>query len=141
MKLGIKRIDLGLPLPEFKTSEAACFDLCVSENTILWPFCGKLVKSGIILDTPKGHAVEVYLRSSMCKRGIHGSTGVIDSDFRGEICVQATSVRPWPILIFLKRSDRIGQARLVRLQETEIVEVNTVRVTERGTNGWGSTGR
>lgn len=139
MKLGIKRIDLGLPLPEFKSKEAACFDLYVAENTILWPFCGKLVKAGIILDTPQGFVVEVYLRSSMCKRGIHGSTGIIDSDFRGEIRVQATSVRPWPI--FLRRGDRIGQARLVKLQETEVVEVNTLRVTERGTNGWGSTGK
>ena len=139
MQLGVKRVDLGLPLPEFKSKEAACFDLYVAEDTILWPFCGKLVKTGLIFDTPKGFVIEVYLRSSMCKRGIHGSTGICDSDYRGEMRVQATSVRPWPI--FLKRGDRIGQARLVKLQETEIVQVVTLRKTERGTSGWGSTGR
>lgn len=139
INFGIKKAHPEAYMPTRGSQEAACFDLYVDEDTILWPFCGKLVKAGVIFDTPKGYVVEVYLRSSMCKRGIHGSTGIVDSDFRGEVRVQATSIRPWPI--FLKKGDRIGQARLVKLEDYQLVETTSLRRTERGENGWGSTGK
>lgn len=141
IQLGIYRLNKDLPLPKFMTKEAACFDLYVSEKTTLMPRVGTLVKAGVCFDTPKGYAVLIYLRSSMCKKGIVGSTGVIDSDFRGEIRVQAMNLTDEPIELDV--GQRIGQARLVKLPNIELFEVakeTDMRTTERGVNGWGSTG-
>lgn len=140
MRLGIKLLNEGAKMPTKGTKEAACFDLYVSEDTILPHAEGVLVPTGVALNIPEGFCVKVYGRSSLCKRGIQVSTGIIDSDFsNGEIKIQAVNFgRTLPIL--LKKGERIAQFMVERLEPTEIEQVEKTRETERGGKGFGSTG-
>lgn len=140
MKLGIKLLNANAKMPTRGSKEAACFDLYVSEDTILPHAEGVLVPTGVAMAIPEGFCVKVYGRSSMCRKGIQVSTGIVDSDFSGEVKVQAINfahARP----VLLNKGDRIGQFMLVRLEPTELESVTELRETERGANGWGSTGR
>lgn len=139
MKLGIKILNDNARTPTRGTAEAACFDLYVSEDTVLPLHEGVLVPVGVAMDIPAGYCVKVYGRSSMCKKGIQVSTGIIDSDYKGEIKVQAINfAHARPMLI--KKGERIGQFMVEKLEPTELVRVSDMRETARGTNGWGSTG-
>lgn len=140
MKLFIKRLSEGAKTPTRGTAEAACFDLYVSEDTILPREEPVLVPTGIAMGIPTGYCVKVYGRSSMHKRGVIVQTGIIDSDYTGEIKVQAVNFgHALPIL--LKAGERIGQFKIERVEPTEIEEADTLRETARGAAGFGSTGR
>lgn len=141
MRLGIKLLNEGAKMPTKGTKEAACFDLYVSEDTILPHAEGVLVPTGIAMGIPEGFCVKVYGRSSMHKRGVIVQTGIIDSDFsNGEIKIQAVNFcHALPIL--LKAGERIAQFMVERLEPTEIERVERTRETERGSRGFGSTGK
>lgn len=140
MKLLIKRLHPNAKMPTRGSKEAACFDLYVSEDTTLIPFVGTLVPTGVAMEIPPGHCVKVYGRSSMCKRNINVNVGIVDSDYSGEIKVQATYIGNSPS-VEIRAGERIGQFMLVKLTETEIEETTgELRKTERGDKGWGSTG-
>ena len=141
MRLGIKLLTDGAHMPKRGTKEAACFDLYVSEDTILPRAEGVLVPTGIAMGIPEGFCVKVYGRSSMHKRGVIVQTGIIDSDFsNGEIKIQAVNFcHALPIL--LKAGERIGQFMVEMLVPVELERVTEMRETERGANGLGSTGK
>ena len=140
VELGVKRLSSEAKMPTKGSEEAACYDLYVSEDTVLPQLEGVLVPTGIALNIPKGYCVKVYGRSSMCRRGIAVSTGIIDSDFTGEIRVQAINFAH-ALPMYIKKGERIGQFMLVKLVDTAVVETDTLRETERGSKGWGSTGK
>lgn len=141
MKLFIKRLSEGAKIPTRGTAEAACFDLYVSQDTILPHDEPVLVSTGIAMDIPPGYCVKLYGRSSMHKRGMIVQTGIIDSDYsNGEIKIQAVNFcHALPIL--LKAGERIAQFMVERLEPTELEETDTLRETARGAAGFGSTGR
>lgn len=126
-------------MPTRGSAEASCWDLYTSHDTVLLPGMGTLVPTGVAMGIPPGFCVKVYGRSSMCRKDIAISTGIIDSDYTGEIRVQAFNHGMIPVTVY--RGDRIGQFMLVKLAETELEPADTLRETERGSNGWGSTGR
>ena len=141
MRLGIKLLNEGAKMPTKGTKEAACFDLYVSEDTILPHAEGVLVPTGVALNIPEGFCVKVYGRSSLCKRGIQVSTGIIDSDYsNGEIKIQAVNFG-CALPILLKAGERIAQFMVEYLVPVELERVTEMRQTERGANGLGSTGK
>lgn len=141
MKLGIKLLNEHAKMPTRGSKEAACFDLYVSEDVILPHQEGVLVPTGVAMAIPEGFCVKIYGRSSMHRRGVQIQTGIIDSDFsNGEIKIQAINFgRTLPIL--LKKGERIAQFMVEKLEPTEIEQVEKTRETERGDQGFGSTGR
>lgn len=141
MKLLIKKLRETATMPTRGSAEAACFDLYVSEDTILPQAEGVLVPTGIAMGIPPGYCVKIYGRSSMCRRGITVSTGIVDSDYTGEVKVQAFNHGSSLPVVF-HRGERIGQFMLVKLVQTELEETkDDLRETARGSHGWGSTGR
>ena len=140
MDLKIKKLHPNAKMPTFGTEGAGCFDLYVSERTVLKPYVGTLVPTGLAFEVPEGYVMNLYLRSSMCKKCIIGSTGVVDSDYRGEVKVQATNISPDGDFI-LEVGDRIGQGRLEKLELTTLVWADELSETKRGTAGYGSTGK
>lgn len=143
MKLPIKRIHPKAKMPQFETEQAACFDLVATErerhgNTATYG-------TGLVMDIPEGYHLKIYSRSGHgFKHGLRlaNSTGIIDSDYLGEIKVKMVYDGPqyatpdWPHV-----GDRIAQAMLVKNVKTDLVEVDEIKKqTERGTGGFGSTG-
>jgi len=132
------------PLPTYASSSAAGMDLRanLSEPVVLQPFERKLIPTGLFMELPADCEAQVRPRSGLAlKHGITvlNSPGTIDADYRGEICV---------ILINLSNEDfvvndgeRIAQMVIARHEQAEIVEVQELTDTERGTGGFGHTGK
>lgn len=141
MKLGVMKVHHKAVVPEFKTDGAACFDLVAVSKQQDGNTCTYGI--GLVLDIPEGYHVKIYSRSGHgFKHGISlvNAVGIIDSDYTGEISVKLTR-NPifngeWPWI-----GDRIAQGMLVKNVKTEIVEVTEIKSTDRGENGFGSTGR
>lgn len=137
----IKKINSKAKIPRIATDGAACFDLAVCEEISISQ--GSLVraKTGLMFEIPQGYHVEVYPRSGIAGRGIiiPNSPGIIDSDYRGEVVVTLYGLAcKWE---YFGIGSRIAQARLVRNEPTQIKVVSKLSDTERGSGGFGSTGK
>jgi dUTP pyrophosphatase len=142
MKIKIKRIDTSLPLPEYKTSGAAAFDLYAREDTVIQPKSLEYVPANLIIATPPGYVLIIASRSSTPKRGLiipHG-IGIVDADYCGdedELKMQLFNNTAEPVSV--SRGDRIGQAMfLPLLKVSEWEETDSLQKESRG--GFGSTG-
>ena len=140
--LKIKKINSKAIVPKAATSGAACFDLYCCESFSLFNGYFKMARTGLIFEIPEGYHVEIYPRSSMAKRGIiiPNSPGIIDSDYRGEVKVMLYGLFMRNHEIF-QIGSRIAQCRLVKNLSTKIKVVNKLSETERGSGGFGSTGK
>lgn len=145
MKVLIKRIGNAkdLPLPRFMTMGAAGIDLYanVTENTTINPGEIKLVPTGISIAVPKGYEAQIRPRSGLAsKYGISlvNTPGTIDSDYRGEICV--IMINFGKELFIIKRGERIAQMVINKIEIPDIIEVEELDSTDRGSGGFGSTG-
>ena len=122
------------------TDGSAGFDLRVGEDAILAPGEHELVSTGTRVAIPDGHVGFVFVRSSLgAKYGIalRNGTGVIDSDYRGEIALSL--VNNGTDAICLDRGERVAQLVVVPFHG-DAERVGTLDVTERGEGGFGSTG-
>lgn len=126
---------------------AAGYDL--TATSVEWDDeCGVLVyHTGIAVEIPQGYAGKLYPRSSICKKTLikTNSVGVIDADYRGEILMKfALRTKDGifdPAVEVYQLGDRIGQLVIEPVMEVFWVESDELTETERGTGGYGSTGR
>lgn len=143
--LRIKKLEnLGdLALPKYETSGAAGLDLvaAIDEEIILKPAEIKLVKTGIAIALEKGFEAQIRPRSGLAlKNGITvlNSPGTVDSDYRGEVC--AILINHSKVDFTITRGMRIAQMVIARHEQAEILEVQDLDETARGSGGFGSTG-
>lgn len=142
MELKFKRLgDHDLPLPSYGSAGAAALDICAQGNYILFHGDREVVSTGFAVEVPPGYELQCRSRSGLAaKHGIMvlNSPGTIDSDYRGEIKV---IVQNAGLEYHIKDGDRIAQLVLAEVIRVEPVEVEELSETERGENGFGSTGR
>ena len=146
MTLKIRNIS-GNPLPAYETKGSAGMDLRAWLETPLElkPFERLLVRTGLYLEIPEGYEGQVRPRSGLSVR--YGLTlvncvGTIDSDYRGELCIPVINLGQEPVM--LENGMRIAQLILSRCEQLSVVEVADtadLTATERGTGGFGSTGK
>ena len=145
--LEIKILDngFGLPLPKYETEGAAGLDLfaATKEDTkiIIPPRKAEMIPSGIAISVPSGYEAQIRPRSGLAaKNGITvlNSPGTIDSDYRGEILVMLInhSNKDFEIL----RGMRIAQMIISKIEQFNLISVNELDTTDRGKDGFGSTG-
>lgn len=128
-------------IPEYKSREAAGFDISSNEDFILEPNTFKTVKTGLAIEIPCGYELQVRSRSGLAsKHGISvlNSPGTVDSDYRGEIKI--ILINHGSNVIRFQKGDRIAQGVINKLPKVLIKESKELSETERGTNGFGSTG-
>lgn len=138
--LRVKRLHPDAVLPKYQTPGAAAFDLHSVESG---PINGaRTFSTGLAYEVPEGFVMLIYSRSGHgFKHDVRlaNCTGVIDSDYRGEMFVRlAEDAGPAPDV---QKGDRIAQALLVKVEQWKIVEVSELSSTERGEGRFGSTGR
>lgn len=145
MKLFIKRLDdaKDLPLPKYMTKGSVGLDLYanVKEDTIIFPNEIKLIPTGISIQLPDGYEAQIRPRSGLAlKYGISlvNTPGTIDNDYRGEINLILINFGKEPFAI--KRGDRIAQMVINKVEIAEVIEAEELDNTERGEDGFGSTG-
>ena len=148
----IKRVRENALLPTKAHSDDAGWDLYAS--TKYYDKDGNVVYgTGVAIEVPKGYVGLLFPRSSNAKKDLllSNSVGVLDSGYRGEILFKFK-----PSMIFLDNlptrhrkdmtmvyslGDRIGQLIIIPYPDINFVEVDELSETERGTDGYGSTGR
>lgn len=144
MKVNIKKLNKDAIIPTSGSKYAAGYDLYanIQTETLTIPMgmVGK-IGTGIAMEIPEGYVGLVFARSGLAtKRGLRPANcvGVIDSDYRGEICVALYNDHDWTQTIHA--GDRIAQIVIVPYLCVEFNEVDFLEETDRGENGFGSTG-
>ena len=142
MVLKIKKLNNEAVIPAYQTKEAAGFDLHSIEDVVIKPGERKLIGTGLAFEIEYGYEVQIRPRSGLAYK--HGITvlntpGTIDSDYRGEIKVLLINHGSEEFEI--KKGERIAQAVIAPVIQAEIVEVEELSDTDRGSGGFGSTGK
>lgn len=136
------RLDSELPLPMRAHHDDAGVDLYSAESLTLEPGQRQLVRTGIAIELPFGTVGFINPRSGLAARSglsIVNAPGTVDAGYRGEIKVCLINLDPQQS-IEIKRGDRIAQLLVQRVEMFTFNEVEKLGVSERGENGYGSTG-
>ena len=131
-------------LPEYSTIMSAGMDIRSNnaDPIVLGPLERCLVPTGLHIALPKGYEAQIRPRSGLAiKKGITvlNSPGTIDADYRGEICIILVNLSAEPFVI--EDGERIAQMVIARHEQAEWTEVQTLDETERGSGGFGHTGK
>lgn len=140
MQLGIKKRVPGAIIPTRGSSGAVGYDLYSSDRYSIEPGKRCLVSTGISIVLPEGVYGRVAPRSGLSVRhGIHVGAGVIDPDYTGE--VKVLLYNQGDDVFVINTGDRIAQLVLERCETPSVMEIDTIEETERGSGGFGSTGK
>lgn len=140
----VVRLDPELPLPEYAKDGDAGVDLVAREDATLSAGGGRaLVPTGIAVAIPRGYAGFIQPRSGLALS--HGITclntpGLIDSGYRGELKVLLINTDPEHDFV-IRRGERMAQLVIQAVEHVNFVEVDELPDSQRGTGGFGHTGR
>jgi dUTP pyrophosphatase len=132
------------PLPQYATEHAAGMDLRanIDSDIVLTPLERKLIPTGLFLEIPEGYEAQIRPRSGLAlKSGVTvlNSPGTIDADYRGEVGIILINMSDQNFVI--KDGDRICQMIIARHEKAEWTEVENLAESERGSGGFGHTGK
>ena len=142
-ELAFQRLDPNAALPERAHPGDAGFDLRSIEDVEVGPGERAMVRTGVAVAIPDGHAGLVLPRSGLASK--HGLTlanapGLIDSGYRGELICSVVNLDPHES-VKIARGDRIAQLVVVEVPERRPGWVDELPPSSRGESGFGSTGR
>jgi dUTP pyrophosphatase len=132
-----------LPLPAYQTDGAAGLDLlaAVAAPVAIAPGERCLVPCGMFIALPEGYEAQARPRSGLAlKHGVTllNSPGTVDSDYRGELQVIVINLGREPFVV--TRGMRIAQLVIAPVTRAELIEVEALPDSRRGTGGFGHTG-
>ena len=144
MEVKVKLLTNTAKMPTAGSDGAAGRDLYadIPRATRIRPGGIKLIPTGIAMEIPPGYFGAIYPRSGLAiKNGLRLSncTAVIDEDYRGEIIVALTNDSEVPQKI--TRGMRIAQIVIQKYEVPEFMETDELDETDRGSGGFGSTGK
>lgn len=139
----VKKLNENAILPTYGSANAAGADLyaCLSEPLNLEPGQTFLVPTGLSMELPEGYAGLIYARSGLAtKKGLApaNKVGVVDSDYRGEFLVPLHNHSN--VTATIEPNERIAQLIITPYIVGSFEEADTLKDTERGAGGFGSTG-
>ncbi len=139
----------AIPLSSYETTGAAGADVRANlqpedraAGFVLAPMARAIVPTGLRVEIPKGFEIQIRPRSGLAlKYGISlpNTPGTIDSDYRGPLGVLLINYGSEPFVI--AHGDRIAQLIVAPVVQADFAEVTALDATERGSGGFGSTGR
>lgn len=140
----IKKLNDNAKIPTRGSEYAAGYDLyaCANEPVVIYPHETVKIGTGIAIEIPDGFFGAIFPRSGLAtKRGLRLSNcvGVCDSDYRGEYIVALHNDTDIPQAI--EPNERMAQLVVMPYLPVKFTEVNELSDTERGSGGFGSTGR
>lgn len=139
----VKRLTEDAVLPKYAYPGDACMDLTCTEISFDERLGISTFHTGLAFDIPEGFVGLVFPRSSIYKTGdvFANSVGVIDSGYKGEVTIKTFyansrhKTKPYEV------GDRVGQIMFVPRPMVQLEEVNELSLSERGTGGYGSSGK
>jgi dUTP pyrophosphatase len=142
MKLVVQRLDERAVMPRRAHPGDAGLDLHALEAVRIAPGARSMVRTGIAIELPSGHAGLVLPRSGLAAR--HGvalvnAPGLIDEGYRGEVKVLLLNTDP-SASFAVEAGARIAQLVVIAVPAVEVVELAELTASARGDGGFGSTG-
>ena len=147
MVIKVKKLSPTAIVPTKSRKSDAGYDLYADENFTLRPEETILISTGIALAIPDGYAGLIWDRSGLGSKGIHRHAGVVDSSYRGEVKVALSNSHSGEgsdyldNTYFITKGDRIAQILFQKVPHFELVETEELDDTNRGSSGFGSSGR
>ena len=144
MNINIQLIRPDATVPVYGSILAAGADLyaCIDKTIAIWPGDTIPIPTGIAMEIPEGYVGLIYARSGLaCKSDLApaNKVGVIDADYRGEILVALHN--HGKIIRYIEPGDRIAQLVIAPVIQGDFHVVEALGDTQRGTGGFGSTGK
>lgn len=148
MELKVKKNDPNAVVPTKSFASSIGYDLYALENVFLPIGSTKLILTGISVDLPYLHVLEIKDRSSMAIKGIRTGAGVIDPTYHGDLSVilhnlnfkddsTITGQQGYQI----KSGDKIAQFIVYKVESVTFIERDVFEFFDRGIKGFGSSGR
>ena len=137
-----KKLHPDAQVPVYATPGSACFDIFSVESKNVYPGKSEIFETGIALEVPRNHVLLIFSRSGHgFKHDVRlaNTTGIIDSDFRGELKIKLKS--DGKMVLCIDSGDRIAQGIIIPYPKVYFEEVKELSETDRGTGGFGSTGK
>lgn len=138
MNIKIKKIHPNATIPVYAKPGDAGLDLTctkveIQDNIVTY-------KTGLCMEIPVGYVGLLFPRSSVYKHEIQlsNSVGVIDSGYRGEIMFKYRLINDGSFYI---EGERVGQILILPYPKVQFTQVETLSESDRGTGGYGSTGK
>ncbi|MBQ3603177.1 MAG: dUTP diphosphatase [Clostridia bacterium] len=144
-EIKFKKLRENAKIPQRATPGSAGLDLCacIDEPITLAGGGHALIPTGLAIALEdSGYAAMIFARSGLAiKHGIAPANcvGVVDSDYRGEICVGL--INQYEESYTIEPGERIAQLVVMPVCNAPTVEVTEIDETERGAGGFGSTGK
>ena len=131
------------PVPSYATEGSAGMDIRAALDlpVSLKPLQRQLIPTGLFIELPENYEAQIRPRSGLAvNKGITclNTPGTIDSDYRGEIKVLLINLSNEEAVI--NNSDRIAQMIISKVDKAELIVVQQLTETERGSGGFGHTG-
>jgi dUTP pyrophosphatase len=133
----------GVAMPKYMTPGAAGFDIYahLESDLKMVPNRVYVVPTGLFVQLPHGHELQVRSRSGLVKRhdvGVANAPGTIDSDYRGEVKVLLKNCGSEYYTV--NCGERIAQGVVVPVLRVDVENAGCLSTTDRGSGGFGSTG-
>lgn len=138
INLHFKRLNPDARRFEYSRKLDACMDMFANTDTVLEVGETKIIPTGIAVELPADFEGIVKGRSGLASKGIWVHIGTIDETYRGDIGVIMTNLSKEPFVI--NKHMRIAQFTVKPVYDIYLTEVDTLSKTERGENGYGSSG-
>ena len=134
----------GLEMPHYTTDQSAGLDLpaAIDNDVVIKAGETKIIPTGIAIALPAGCEAQIRPRSGLAAKHnitVLNSPGTIDADYRGE--VKAILINHSKEDFTITRGMRIAQMVIAKYEHVKFDEVQSLEETERGTGGFGSTGK
>lgn len=144
MKIKFTKLHPDTVMPEYQTDHAAAMDIhaAINEPMVLESLDRTVVPAGFAMALPEGYEAQIRARSGLSlKHGIAMANGIgtIDADYRGQIGVIVINLSKERFVI--EPGMRIAQMVIAKHERIEWEEVDQLDETQRGSGGYGSTGR
>lgn len=138
----VRRVDPRALLPTRAYAGDAGLDLYALDDGVLDPGQRASVRTGVAVEIPEGQAGLVLPRSGLARRhgiSVVNAPGLIDAGYRGEIEVLLLNTDRTSTFS-IAAGDRIAQLVIVSVQSPDVVEVDELALSQRGSGGFGSSG-
>lgn len=144
---GHKRLALGVfcevdaVLPAYAHLTDSGFDLVAAENAVLDPFERRAISTGLRFVIPPGYEIQVRPRSGLALNSgitVLNTPGTVDEGYTGVVKVILLNVGRFPAHVIT--GQRIAQAVVAPVVRPQLVKIDVMPATDRGANGFGSTG-
>ena len=142
VNIRLKKLHGDAIIPTYGSDGAACLDLYGIEDVIIRPGIVRYVRSGWAFGIAAGYEVNIMSRSGLaCKKQVIvlNSPSIIDSDYRGEVYIYMKNISMDSVIIY--KGNRYAKMSLRKTIHVEFDIVNELDETERGTGGFGSSGK